>query len=166
MLPVTAATEALISVRFFPLCFTSAPHPYQCISIQTLLHRSIELHRRLRMCKYAVTCVCVSWQGFGLDIGFIDHLYTRLGTTSNYGAIANLHNSLITAPAKPSPACCVFTSCSLVTASNSGDFFSFRAQVLSECRLPSNWLFSSQPPVQNWLGRPSCLSYNSKARTE
>jgi hypothetical protein len=56
--------------------------------------------------------------GFGLDIGFIDHLYTRLGTTSNYSATANLHNSQITsAPAKPFPACCVFTSRSLVTAS-------------------------------------------------
>jgi hypothetical protein len=35
-------------------------------------------------------------RGFGLDIGFIDHLYTQLGTTSNYIAIANLHNSQIT----------------------------------------------------------------------
>jgi hypothetical protein len=33
------------------------------------------------------------WKGFGLDIGFIDHLYTRLGTTCNYSAAANLHNS-------------------------------------------------------------------------
>jgi hypothetical protein len=42
------------------------------------------------------------WTGFGLVNGFIDHLYTRLGTTSNYGAIANLHNSQITiGPVKP-----------------------------------------------------------------
>jgi hypothetical protein len=33
---------------------------------------------------------------FGLGIGFIDHLYTQLGTTSNYSAIANLHTSQIT----------------------------------------------------------------------
>jgi hypothetical protein len=34
--------------------------------------------------------------------GFIDHIYTPLGTTSNYSGIANLHNSQInTAPAKP-----------------------------------------------------------------
>jgi hypothetical protein len=38
--------------------------------------------------------------GFGLDIGFIDHLYTRLGTTSNCSATADLRNSQITtAPA-------------------------------------------------------------------
>jgi hypothetical protein len=30
----------------------------------------------------------------GLVTGFIDHLYTRLGITSDYIAIANLHNSL------------------------------------------------------------------------
>jgi hypothetical protein len=38
-------------------------------------------------------CCHVVWsdhrRGFGLDNGFIDHLYTRLGTTSNYSAIAN-----------------------------------------------------------------------------
>jgi hypothetical protein len=42
---------------------------------------------------------------FGLDILFIDHLHTHLGTTSSYSAIANHHNSQITtAPAKPFPA--------------------------------------------------------------
>jgi hypothetical protein len=29
-----------------------------------------------------------TYQGYGLDIEFIDHLYTPLGTTSNYSAIA------------------------------------------------------------------------------
>jgi hypothetical protein len=29
--------------------------------------------------------------GFGLVNGFIDYLYTPLGTTSNYNAITNLH---------------------------------------------------------------------------
>jgi hypothetical protein len=67
-------------------------------------------------------CMCDCRQGFGLDIGFIDHVNTRLGTTSNYSVTANLHNSQITTePAKPFPACCVFTSRYLVTASNSGD---------------------------------------------
>jgi hypothetical protein len=61
--------------------------------------------------------------GYGLDIGFIDHLYTPLGTTSNYSATANLRNSQITtAPTKPFPACCVFTSCSLAVA--------FRVEIL------------------------------------
>jgi hypothetical protein len=42
------------------------------------------------------------------------------------------HNSQITtAPAKAFPACCVFTSRSLVTASNSGDSSASHAQVLS-----------------------------------
>jgi hypothetical protein len=37
---------------------------------------------------------------FGLVNGFIDHLYTQLGTTSNYSATADPHNSEITtAPA-------------------------------------------------------------------
>jgi hypothetical protein len=51
---------------------------------------------------------------------FIDHLYTRLGTTSNYSAIANLHNSQITrAHAKSSQS--AFTSRFLVTDLNSED---------------------------------------------
>jgi hypothetical protein len=34
-------------------------------------------------------------------MGFIDHFYTPLGTTSNYSAIANLHTlQITTAPAK------------------------------------------------------------------
>jgi hypothetical protein len=50
---------------------------------------------------------------------------TRLGTTNNYSVAANFHKSQITiAPAKPSPAL-IFTSRSLATDSNSGDFFSF-----------------------------------------
>jgi hypothetical protein len=51
--------------------------------------------------------------------------------TSNYSATANLHNSqIITAPAKPFPACCAFTSHSLATASKSGNSSASRAQVL------------------------------------
>jgi hypothetical protein len=76
-------------------------------------------------------------------------------TTSNYSATASLHNSQITtAPAKPFLACCVFTSCSLATASNSGDSSASRSQVLA-----------SQTPIQNWLGRPNCPPYNSLTRT-
>jgi hypothetical protein len=74
--------------------------------------------------------------GVGLDIGFIDHLYTRLGTTSNYSATANLHNLQIRA--KHFPACWLFTSRFLVTASNSGDSSASHAQVLY-----------SHTPVQN-----------------
>jgi hypothetical protein len=90
--------------------------------------------------------------GFGLVNAFIDHLYTRLGTTSNYSATANLHNSQITtALAIPFPAFCVFTSCSLATASNSGHSSASCAQVLS-----------SQPPVQNTtLSLPCRTQLNS-----
>jgi hypothetical protein len=91
-------------------------------------------------------------RGFVWDIGFINQLYTRLGITRNYRATANLHNSQITtATAKYFPARCVFTSRSLITASNSGDSSALRALVLCERRLPSNCLISSQTPVQNWL---------------
>jgi hypothetical protein len=64
--------------------------------------------------------VCDYRRNFGLDIGFIDHLYTQLAATNNYNAIVNLHTlQITTAHAKSFPACCVFTSRSLVTASNS-----------------------------------------------
>jgi hypothetical protein len=78
-------------------------------------------------------------------------------TTINYSAIANLHNSQITtAPAKPFPACCLFTSLSLATTSNSGDSAASRTQALpsptpvQSCLLFSqlNWItISSQPAV-------------------
>jgi hypothetical protein len=85
-------------------------------------------------------CMCVIIEEFGLVNGFIDHLHTWLGTTSNYSAASNLHNSqTTTAPAKPFPAFCVFTSPSLATASNSGDSSASRARVLS-----------SQPPVKSY----------------
>jgi hypothetical protein len=38
--------------------------------------------------------------GFGLVIGFIDHLYTKLRTMSSYSTTTNLHNVQITAPTK------------------------------------------------------------------
>jgi hypothetical protein len=51
---------------------------------------------------------------------FINHFITRLGTTSNYSAIASLHTLQITAEnTKSSSACNIFTSRLLVTASNS-----------------------------------------------
>jgi hypothetical protein len=61
-------------------------------------------------------------RGLGLVIGFIDHLCTQLGTTSNCSSIAILHNlQIITAQAKYYPTSCVFSSHSLVRTSNSGD---------------------------------------------
>jgi hypothetical protein len=45
---------------------------------------------------YSVTCRSDYRWGFGLDIGFIGHFYTQLGTTSNYSTIANPHTLQIT----------------------------------------------------------------------
>jgi hypothetical protein len=86
---------------------------------------------------------------------FIDHLYTRLGTTSNYSAITNLHNSQITTePVKPFPVCYVFTSLFLATASNNVDSSASRAHAILSC-LPSH----------NWTGITLYLAYNISART-
>jgi hypothetical protein len=50
-------------------------------------------------------------QGSGLDIGFIDIMYTRLGTTRNCNAIANFHTFKFNrGHAKPFPAQGIFTS--------------------------------------------------------
>jgi hypothetical protein len=85
-----------------------------------------------------VTCmsVCDSIDGVWIN-GFIDHLYTHseLPVNTALSLISTLHKSL---HAKSTPAWSVFTSHSLVTASNSEDSSAPCAQVLS-----------SQPPVQN-----------------
>jgi hypothetical protein len=74
--------------------------------------------------------------GCGLDIGFIDHLYTPLETASNCSAIADLHSlQITTATTKPSTAYCVFNSRSLATASNSGDYSASRAHVVTVWRI-------------------------------
>jgi hypothetical protein len=92
--------------------------------------------------------VC-DYRRYGLDFEFIDTLYTPLGTTGSYRAIANLHTlQFTTAPAKPFPACCVLTSRSLATASNRGHSSASRVQFLL-----------SQPPVQK-----SCQSLNPKCQ--
>jgi hypothetical protein len=106
------------------------------------------------LCSMESMCCHILWSdyrwGFGLDIGFIDHLYTRVGTANNYSTITNLHNSQITtAPTKSFPACCVFISHSLLTVPMSGDSSASHAQVLSKWQLPFNCLFFSQTPIQN-----------------
>jgi hypothetical protein len=81
-----------------------------------------------------VTCVCVCDYRQCLD-WWMDLLTTYTQDTQVQIITASplyLHNSQITtAPAKLSPACCVFTSRSLATASNSGDSSASRSQVLS-----------------------------------
>jgi hypothetical protein len=50
---------------------------------------------------YIITCSIDYRPGFGLNIGFMDCLYTRLTTTGNYSATANLYNSQITTTLAP-----------------------------------------------------------------
>jgi hypothetical protein len=70
---------------------------------------------------FILSRVGVTTHGYGLVNEFVDHLYIQLGTTSNYSTTADLHNWHTTAaPAKSFPACCVFSSRSLATASNCG----------------------------------------------
>jgi hypothetical protein len=103
---------------------------------------------------------------YGLDIGFIDHLHTPLGTTSNYSTVSNLHTLQITAAfAKLFPACFVFNSHSLATASNIGDSLASRAHVVTVRRISYNWTsvncqlnysaISSQPTLQNSTQLPT-----------
>jgi hypothetical protein len=81
-------------------------------------------------------------------------LLTPLRTTRNYSATAHLHALLFTtATAKPFTACCVLTSRSLATASNSGDSSASRAQVLlsqrpvqNSCQFPPNCQLSRYHP--------------------
>jgi hypothetical protein len=74
-------------------------------------------------------------------------LLTRLVSTSNDSATANLHNSWITtSPAKPFPASCVFTGHYLVTASNNGDS-SVYALKSSLRRLP----YRTHSQLNSWL---------------
>jgi hypothetical protein len=91
---------------------------------------------------------------------FIDHLYTRLVSTYNY--TANLHTlQITTAPAKPFPACCFFTSRCLVTR-----FFSFRGGSLST-ELPTLASDSFlQTAVQCWLGSKSKSHCNWRSVTQ
>jgi hypothetical protein len=105
---------------------------------------------------YFVTCMSDSQQGFGLEIGFIDHFNTRLVTTLNYSTFTDLHTLRITREhTKSFPACNVFTSHFPVRASNSGDS---SASTLTPFpaghRLPTksqlNYsIISSQSPLQN-----------------
>jgi hypothetical protein len=59
--------------------------------------------------------------GFGLVIGFIDHLHTQLITTSDYSAITDLYTLQITTAHSKLQSFIVFPSCCLVTALNNGD---------------------------------------------
>jgi hypothetical protein len=168
------------------LCRVQTGFEIQAASSQILtegffLRAKLTTHLRLmRVCtatlKYIVTisvCVCVRvWTGYGLDVGFIDHLYIQLGTTSNYSATPDLHTlQITTAHAKTFPACCVFNSRFLVTASNSGDSssscaqfipstFQYRTNFQLSTELIAPFLFFIIPrrgPHRQHHGLPVCL---------
>jgi hypothetical protein len=82
-------------------------------------------------------------------IGFIDHFTTLLASTSNYSVIATLHIlQITTAHTQSLPACCVFTSRSLATASINEDS-------------------SSQPSSDHWTRcSKSCRLHLGTDRTE
>jgi hypothetical protein len=77
---------------------------------------------------------------YGLVNGPIDHLYTRLATTSNsaLSLTSTLYNSLLQTLSLFA-ACSVFNSRSLATASNSSDSSVSRTQVLPARRISRNW---------------------------
>jgi hypothetical protein len=120
--------------------------------------------------------------GYGLDIGFIDTLYTLLGTTGNYSATTNLHTlQFTTDPLSLFPACCVLTSRSLAKASNSGDSSNFHAQALPSLTFIQNCLPAipstkmDHHPFSTSLAELKCTQhyqtsapffYNHFARTE
>jgi hypothetical protein len=56
---------------------------------------------------------------FGLVIGFTGVL--KVGTTSNYNSLTDLHSLHFNAARTVSSVCCIFTGCRLVTASNTAD---------------------------------------------
>jgi hypothetical protein len=105
-------------------------------------------------------CLGVTVDGVWIG-GLVDHLYTPLRTTSNNSDITDLHTlQNITVSDKPFPACCVFTSHSLATASNGGDTSASHVQVLvtvacEKLLLTVNYnTICFQPPLQNstdWL---------------
>jgi hypothetical protein len=83
--------------------------------------------------------------------GFIDHLYKRLGATSAYNAIADLHNLLITSAHDS-----VFTSRFLVTGLNNEDSsasvvtpFPAGKHITTELIPLKYSAIFSQPPLQN-----------------
>jgi hypothetical protein len=94
--------------------------------------------------------------------GFIDNSYTPLGNTNNYCAIANLHNwQITTAPAKPFPACFVFTRHFLVTGFNSGDSSVSRTRVLC-----SHTRIENSPTVTSLFSHPWRAQLFAKSKSK
>jgi hypothetical protein len=99
--------------------YTSIQDECVCVCMATCAHTRVhvhmfcpslhnDLHDCTRWIVYIVMLYSDYWQGFGLDIEFIDHLNTQLVITCNYSAIANFHTLQFTrAHAKAFPALCL-----------------------------------------------------------
>jgi hypothetical protein len=79
------------------------------------------LHPTFNIMQGIVMCMSDHRRGCGLDIGFIDQFNTRPVTSLNYSTIVHFHTLQIATAHDKSFQSAVFTSRSLVTASNSGD---------------------------------------------
>jgi hypothetical protein len=113
-------------------------------------------HKRADIFLFVSCLFCEYWQYYHVVCVIIDGGWIGewiYGPLTSILHDSNLHNSPITtAPAKPFPACCVFTSRSLATASNSVDSSASRAQVLSSRSPVQNWLSSNFVPCLYHLG--------------
>jgi hypothetical protein len=113
--------------------------------------------------------VCKSDYRRGLDwwIGFIDHLYTPVATTSNYSALANLHTlQITTAPAKPFSSLLSSSAVSCKRLVIQWRFFSFpRSRRYCPANIPqlNSRAISCEPPLQTSTELPTL---NSQLTTE
>jgi hypothetical protein len=145
-----------------------------CISDNTFVTK-IYLEREFHWLNTLTILRVWLYRGKSWILDFFKYLYTLPKTTSNYSAMANLHNSqFTTAHAKSFPACCVFTSRSLATASNSGDSLAFRPHVVSSLILVQNCLPAISSGTLNpilccncqlpFISFPSLLNYSANCR--
>jgi hypothetical protein len=118
-------------------------------SLFALLHVYLEYDAALSW-KHCHDLGVRLYAGYELVNGFTDHLhgYKALGTTSNYSATANIYTLQITAEnTTSSPACRVFDSRFIATASNSGNSSASCVQVFPVRQTFRNWTHSISNPA-------------------
>jgi hypothetical protein len=142
-----------------PIPFPSSSSRLGCASVcgRDCISKNMQVNSRPRglVNRTGLLIYChILWSGyrwsFGFDIGCIDHLSIRFGSTSNYSAVANHHNSQITRPHSVSFAACVSSAAVPWQRLLTVEILQLHAlQVLSERLQPSNCLVPSHIPVQN-----------------